>query len=149
MSLDVYLYTNRPIPRKNSGIFVREDGEIREISREEWDYRNPGHEPVIANEVSVPRGCYSANITHNLGKMADAAGIYYHLWRPEEIGVTTARELIEPLREGLKKLRDDPAKYEKYNASNGWGLYKNFVPFVERYLAACEEYPEALVSVSR
>ena len=26
---------------------------------------------------------YSANITHNLTGMADAAGIYMHLWRPQ------------------------------------------------------------------
>lgn len=30
---------------------------------------------------------YSANITHNLGAMAEAAGIYLALWRPEEIGI--------------------------------------------------------------
>lgn len=33
---------------------------------------------------------YDANITHNLNRMADEAGIYEHVWRPEEIGVTTA-----------------------------------------------------------
>ncbi len=32
---------------------------------------------------------------------------------------------------------------------NGWGTYKNFVPWVAKYLAACEEYPDADVSVSR
>ena len=37
-----------------------------------------------------PEGAYSANITHNLGKMAEEAGIYKHLWRPEEIGITKA-----------------------------------------------------------
>lgn len=30
-----------------SGIFVRENGACIEISREEWDRRNPGREPVI------------------------------------------------------------------------------------------------------
>lgn len=30
----------------NSGIFVRENGMTKEISREEWDRRNPGREPV-------------------------------------------------------------------------------------------------------
>ncbi len=96
-----------------------------------------------------PTEVYSSNITHNLNKMAEAAGIYAHLWRPEEIGITKAAQLIDPLREGLARLRADPAKFEAYNASNGWGLYKHFVPFVEQYLAACIKYPDADVSVSR
>ena len=31
---------------------------------------------------------FSANITHNLGKMADEAGIYKALWRPDEVEIT-------------------------------------------------------------
>ena len=92
---------------------------------------------------------YSANITHNLNKMADAAGIYKELWRPDEIGITKARQLIEPLTKGLASLKANPTKYELYNAPNGWGLYEHFVPFVENYLNACIENPDANVSVSR
>lgn len=92
---------------------------------------------------------YDANITHNLNKMAEEAGIYKHLWRPEEIGVTKAQQLIAPLRAGLELLKADPARFEKHNASNGWGMYEHFVPFVENYLAACEENPDATVEVSR
>ena len=92
---------------------------------------------------------YDANITHNLGEMAEAAGIYKHLWRPEEIGITKAGELIAPLQTGLAKLKADPAKFEAFNAPNGWGLYENFVPFVERYLNAFERNPDAEVMVSR
>lgn len=91
---------------------------------------------------------YSANITHNLGAMADAAGIYKHLWRPQELGITKAVDLIDGLTEGLAKLKADPDKFEKFNAPNGWGLYKHFVPFVEKYLAACRENPDATVTVS-
>lgn len=92
---------------------------------------------------------YSANITHNLNSMADAAGIYKHLWRPEEIGITKASQLIEPLRAGVALLKSDPEKFSQFNAKNGWGLYEHFVPFVEKYLEACESYPDAEVSVSR
>jgi hypothetical protein len=60
--------------------------------------------------------------------MAEAAGIYMHLWRPEEIGITKAHELIEPLTNGLKLLKDDPEKFKAYDSPNGWGTYKNFVP---------------------
>lgn len=92
---------------------------------------------------------YSSNITHNLGEMAKAAGIYKHLWRPEELSIKTAAELIKPLEKGLAKLKKNPEKFEKYNAPNGWGMYKHFVPFVEEYIEACKNYPDAIVSVSR
>ena len=92
---------------------------------------------------------YSANITHNLNKMADAAGIYKHLWRPDEIGIKHAGELIEPLREGLALLESDPERFKAYNPSNGWGSYDGFVPWLRHYLAACEANPDAEVAVSR
>jgi len=92
---------------------------------------------------------YWANITHNLNKMADAAGIYEALWRPEEKGYTKAHQLINPLTEGLAKLKADPAHYEKFNSPNGWGMYEHFVPFVEKYLDACKANPNALITVSR
>jgi hypothetical protein len=100
---------------------------------------------VAARPVEV----YEANITHNLNEMAAAAGIYKHLWHPDEIGVTKASELIGPLTAGLAKLKADPAHFERFNSPNGWGKYKHFVPFVEKYLAACIENPDAEVKVSR
>lgn len=92
---------------------------------------------------------YESNITHNLGRMAEAAGIYQACWRPEELGITKAKELIPLLRDGLEKLMRAPKTFEKFNSSNGWGLYKHFVPWVQAYLVACEDHPEADVSVSR
>lgn len=100
-------------------------------------------------EVVRPTEVYWANITHNLGEMAEAAGIYKHLWRPEELGITQAGLLIEPLEEGLAKLKADPEHFEKFNSPNGWGLYKHFVPFVEKYLEACRENPTASIRISR
>ena len=92
---------------------------------------------------------FDRNITHNLGGMANAAGIYKALWRPEEIGATKARDIVEILRAGLDLLRSDPPRFEAFNAPNGWGLYIHFVPFVEAVLAACEEHPDATIRVSR
>ena len=103
---------------------------------------------VMLSHVEMSE-CFSANITHNLGEMAGKAGIYKHLWRPEELGITKAGQLIKPLEAGLKKMKKNPKKFEKYNSPNGWGLYENFVPWIEKYLSACKEFPEAEVSVSR
>jgi hypothetical protein len=94
-------------------------------------------------------GLYSANITHNLGKMAEEAGIYDCLWRPEEHGITHARQIIEPLASGLAKLATEKARFEQFNAPNGWGLWEHFVPFCARYLQACRDNPDARVHVSR
>ena len=104
-----------------------------------FGYRNDGH----FNEV------FSKNITHNLTGMANAAGIYKALWRPDENGFTVAKEIIEILEEGLEKLKADPKTFKAYNSSNGWGVYEHFVPFVEAVLDACREYPNAEIEVSR
>lgn len=149
MSLDVYLSTPHLVTWETSGIFVRENGQTKEISRAEWNERNPGHEPCVAVSAEETNEVYSANITHNLGSMAEEAGIYKHLWRPEEIGITKAAQLVEPLLDGLALMKADPPRFEKHNAKNGWGLYEHFVPWVENYLAACEENPTADVRVSR
>ena len=176
MSLDVYLN----VPDKSesgSGIFVRENGSTREITRVEWDARFPGAEPITAPS----HGGFSANITHNLTEMADAAGIYFALWRPHELmdaekykqlraleqGARAgdwydqyqkiedtlprahAGDLIGPLSDGLAMLERDPEKFKAMNPKNGWGDYDGLVSFVRSYLEACKATPHAEVSVSR
>jgi len=96
-----------------------------------------------------PTEVFWANITHNLTEMANAAGIYTHLWRPEDIGITLASELIAPLEIGLAAMKADPDKYREYDSPNGWGTYDDFVPWIERYIEACKQNPDAEVSVSR
>jgi len=96
-----------------------------------------------------PVEVYARNITHNLNKMAEEAGIYQHLWRPEELGIETAHELIEPLAGGLARLLKDPDHYRKFDAANGWGVYDDFVPFVKQYLDACIANPDAKIEISR
>ncbi len=140
MSLDVSLYRNY--------LVSYDEGKTLEPRREEL---------------------YSANITHNLGKMADEAGLYEALWRPhrlkpgydipeddhkaeweyEEANPVRAHEIIEIIEKGLADMKARPKHYEKFNSSNGWGMYKHFVPFIEKYLAALKEFPEAQVVCDR
>ena len=105
-------------------------------------------------DVMLTCGCcgssvHEGNITHNLGNMAKAAGIYSELWRPDEIGITKAAQLIAPLTKGLALLRETPDMFTAYNPENGWGSYEGLVQFVANYLAAAEQRPEATVSVWR
>jgi len=39
--------------------------------------------------------------------------------------------------------------YRQFDASNGWGKYKDFVPWLSKYLQACKDYPDANIHVSR
>lgn len=153
MSLDVYLTVPNTDRRCDpvDYIPVRENGAIRKLTRAEWDAKFPGVEPVTFHpeDGGDTTDVYWRNITHNLNKMADAAGIYKALWRPEELGITKAQQLIEPLRDGLALLKSDPATFKLFNPKNGWGDYDGLVDFVADYLRACVENPDADVVASR
>lgn len=92
---------------------------------------------------------FDYNITHNLNRMAEAAGLYFVLWRPEEINATQAKHITKALEEGLVELVSSPDKYKEYNPDNGWGTYEGLVNFVMEYLRACTANPEAEIHVSR
>ena len=82
---------------------------------------------------------YGANITHNLGKMAEAAGLYKALWRPyqlkegydipedeydeeydfEKANPVQAHEIIPIIEKGLEDMIARPEYYETFNSSNG------------------------------
>ena len=96
-----------------------------------------------------PTEVYTDNITHNLNKMAQEAGIYYHLWWPDELHISKAEYLIEPLKKGLQLLESDPERFKAFNSPNGWGMYEHFVPFVRKYLKACIDNPDADIEISR
>ncbi len=120
MSLDVYLTREKYLSYDNGKTYHKDNEEV-----------------------------YWRNITHNLTKMADEAGLYYALWRPEEKGFKKAKDLIDILKEGVSLLESDPNRFMKFNPSNGWGNYYNLLDFTKSYLKACLEYPESLINVSR
>lgn len=148
MSLDVALIMPGSINPQGSGIFIRQDGRTIEITRAEWDEKFPGMEP-ISIWPTTNSYVFEANITHNLAKMAENAGIYKYLWRPDEIKIDYAEQLISPLTIGLTLLESNPSYFRKFDPPNGWGTYDTLVSFVEEYLGACKRYPQAKISVSR
>lgn len=148
MSLDVYLESPTLVPTTpGDRIFIRENGQMLEVSMEEWRARYPDREPVVVQNNTESHDVFSANITHNLNKMASEAGVYQALWRPEELGIVYAGDLIILLEQGLSTLQADPPRFQAFNPSNGWGSYGTLVDFVQRYLDACKEYPTAKVRV--
>lgn len=143
MSLDVYLISSPDLAKwqKRKSKSLAEAGSmvaLFPLIEEYYEDKKPKSETV-----------FEANITHNLNQMAEEAGIYECLWRPEEIGINKAIDLTEPLTEGLRLLKSDPDKFILFNPTNGWGSYINFVPWIERYLEACKNYPNAIIEVSR
>lgn len=141
MSLDVDLYPpNRPETSAQAAIaLLRSKGFEKEADFLDWRYQDPDY--IGAS--------FSANITHNLNAMAKEAGIYEACWRPEEIGVTTAAQLIPLLEAGLALLKSDRPRFEAFNPENGWGTYENLVSWVVEYIYACKQHPDHIISVSR
>lgn len=92
---------------------------------------------------------YEFNITHNLNTMAEEAGLYKLMWRPEELGFTTAGELIPGLTDGVALLAAEPTRFEQLNPENGWGDFGGLLRVARRYLAACQDHPNATIDVSR
>ena len=105
--------------------------------------------------VTQPVSVYSNNITHNLGKMADAVvlsngnTLYQVMWRPEERGWKFARDIAELLDEGWNILLSEPETFKKFNPENGWGSYEGLCNFVYNYRNACWDNPDAELRVSR
>ena len=89
------------------------------------------------------------NITHNLGKIAEEAGIYKLLWRPEEIGIKKAKELIKPLEKAIDEMVDDPDRFKKHNPPNGWGTYEGFLCQLRDLIKMCIANPDADILISR
>lgn len=151
MSLDIYL--DSPTGCKSGSasekdIPVRIDGQTKMISREEWDSMGMGFEPVTYEGEGNSR-VFSANITHNLTRMAKAAGIYDLLWdlTIEGEDILTAGQMTEQLRMGIERMESDPDTYKTYNPTNGWGSYDDFIPWLKELLEACEEFPDAHVTI--
>jgi hypothetical protein len=92
---------------------------------------------------------FTKNITHAMAQMAEAAGLYAYLWHPEDKNISVARQLIQPLTDGLARLQDEPELFEKFNPPYGLGDFTSLVSFVKAYLAACQLDPDATVAVDR
>jgi len=105
--------------------------------------------------VTQPTSVYSANITHNLGKMANEVKLsngrtlYEVLWRPDEHEMKFAKDIAELLDEGWNILLSDPEKFKQFTPENHWGSYEGLCDFVYKYRNACWDQPDAELSISR
>lgn len=165
MSLDLYIISNEPVKHKGTGIYIRENGQTKELSLEEANKLYP---KANVEEVTSEDNIYwHDNITHNLGAMADhcycycpdKTSLHSILWRPEETTLLTVSGKLTPsyvkaLSICLEELKERRNYYEKFNPENGWGNYDSLVNFVESLLKAINkipqnEYNEYIIEASR
>lgn len=89
---------------------------------------------------------FSRNITHNLNRMFSEAGAYEILWRGDGL---VAGAVVDRLIAAQQVMRDDPERFRKFDAPNGWGKYEHAMDFLAEVIAACREHPEGVISCSR
>lgn len=154
MGLDVYIKVpenEKPYIERGTGIYIRKDGGNYELTLEEAKEMYPN--AVIEEREYESCYYYSGGITHNLNRMADFAGLYKALWRPEELFPLKekiyAEDLIETIGEGLKFLKENKEECEKLNPENGWGTYENLVQFTENYYKNLKMHPKSEIEVCR
>lgn len=152
MSLDVSLREVRLVIFDVPHVLVCTDPvnlEHFEPLRLKEQHKRMGLDAYAVEKIPAVVEVFEGNITHNLTAMADSVGLYKPMWRPEECGIERAKDLIEPLRKGLRLLKIAPEASKKHNPKNGWGSYENLVEFTQRYLDACKAHPDAFVSTYR
>lgn len=86
-------------------------------------------------------GLCDVNTTWNLRKMiVKSSGLAWE----NEANNGYVKDIIPNIEKGLKKLKDNPAKYAQYNAPNGWGTVDGLIRFYEDILQSWEWVKEAM-----
>lgn len=155
MSLDITIISPEPIKKKSTGVYVRIDGETRELTKEEAIAHFPDVDPntIVEEEIETNEFWYG-NITHNLCQMAEDClsfeeeyqhyNLYDLLWRDTQVPFTGVylNIYIAHLSYCLYVLKNDPDHFKKFNPENGWGTYEQLVNFVEEFIKALVTMPE-------
>lgn len=92
---------------------------------------------------------FTANYTHNVTPMWNAAGVFDVLYGRGEWDndkLVLAGALIRILEEGSIQMLNYPGRFRAMNPPNGWGDYDGALSFLERLLAACRAHPKATFS---
>lgn len=150
MSLDIYIISPTPIKKKSTGIWVRDNGKTRELSKAEAQEKYPDAD---IQEIEIETNeFWHGNITHNLNKMAqeckiecdpqhEGLSLYDLLWRDEYPWEMSHLEYTQCLMACLVSLTDEPERYKLFNPSNGWGTYEQLVEFVKSFIHALVDEP--------
>ncbi len=160
MSLDLYIESKTPVLHRGTGVYVRENGETKELAtkQEVLTYFPDMNPEDIEEKTYEDKDYFHINITHNLTKMASQCRIigtcnydadsavvtlYDLMWHPKEnLKVTVPNmDYLMDLMECYKNLLQSPDFYRQFNPENGWGTY-------EQLVRKTKEYIKALTSIS-
>lgn len=155
MSLDISIRYNKPkvVKSTGTGIFVRDNGCNRELTREEVAERYPDFDlsqlPDESQEYES-REFWWRNITHNLTEMASYCvpeskqdiSLYDLMWCDEYPADIPRTKYITYLVECAKELEANPDKYKQYNPKNGWGSYEGLLSYVKEFAKALIDAPQ-------
>lgn len=160
MSLDLYIESKTPVLHRGTGVYIRENGEMRELAtKQEVLTHFPDANPDDIEERTYEDDEYfHLNLTHNLTDMAEKCvieskhffndgnnhiSLYDLVWHPEEnLGIEVpSMDYIQDITSCYNLLLRDPNFYKKYNPENGWGNYEQLTNGVKKYL-------NALISIS-
>lgn len=105
---------------------------------------------------------WSANVTHNLTKMAQHIPVYYTIdheeyentlyylvWRPEEYNCDNTDIVAQALQSGIAYMVLHREELLQYNPSNGWGSYDSFLLWLIEYWKECLDNPGCKIEVYR
>lgn len=160
MSLDLYIESKTPVLHRGTGVYIRENGETRELAtkQEVLTYFPDTNPDDIEEKTYEDDEYFHLNLTHNLTDMADNCRIvsknFFHngsssislydlVWHSEEnLDIETpSMEYIQDITSCYNLLLRDPDFFKKYNPENGWGSYEQLTNGVKKYL-------NALISIS-
>lgn len=160
MSLDLYIISKTPVLHRGTGVYIRENGETKELStKQEVLTHFPDMNPDTIEEKTYEDDTYfHINITHNLVTMADECKVhgtcnynsdsavvtlYDLMWHPEDnLSITNPNmDYLEDIMSCYRKLLEEPNFFKKFNPDNGWGTY-------EQLVKRTKEYINALTSIS-
>ena len=143
MSLDLYIKSKKPVVKRGTGVYVREDGKTKELKtmaevQEHFPDADLSQIKVFEYETN---DVWHENITHNMNEMARNVPIgehtlYDYLWHPEENGIThITQEYTNSVVAGLVLLREHKEDLIQYEppidpeTGSRWGDYEQFLRF--------------------
>lgn len=135
-----------PIKKTGTGVYIRENGETRELkTKEEVKRYFPGRE--VEEKTYETDEVWHRNITHNLGRMADKVNpgvrsLYQLFWHPSETTVTRGwvsevfecYQELKNRRDYFKPMEEENRVTEKTGETYIWGTYDNLLKFTKSLL---------------
>ena len=100
----------------------------------------------ISLKATIETYVVDTNITHNLTGMWKEAGIYSALYESKG---KTAKEVLPSLEKGLHLMKNEPERFKQYDSPNGWGTYKDALPWLSELVAEFKRFPDGIIEISK